>query len=57
MTNILLVKQYPTKKNVFRDVPLDLKDEDILHFFNNKEGLTIKTGVIAGRLRDKKTVN
>ena len=45
-------KTVPNEKNVFRDVPFDLKDEDILQFFNNK-GIMIKTGVIAGRLRDK----
>ena len=32
---------------------LDLKDECILQYLNNQEGMTVKTGVIAGRLRDK----
>ena len=45
-------KTVPNEKIVFRDVPFDLKDEDILQFLNNK-GIMIKTGVIAGRLRDK----
>ena len=58
-TNVEIYDKYPTGKTVpnekivFRDVPFDLKDENILQFLNNKEGLTVKTGVIAGRLRDK----
>ena len=53
MTNILSGKQYRMKKIAFRDVPFDLKDDCILQFQNNQEGMTVKTGVIAGRLRDK----
>ena len=59
-TNVEIYDKYPTGKTVpnekivFRDVPFDLKDENILQFLNNKKGLTVKTGVIAGRLRDKK---
>ena len=55
-------EKYPTgktvsnEKKVFRDDPFDLKDEHILQFLNNKEGIMIKTDVIAGRLRDKNTI-
>ena len=32
----------PNGKNVFKYVPIDLKYENILKLFNNKEGLTEK---------------
>ena len=41
------------RKLFLRDVPFDLKDEHILQFLKNKDGILVKTGVIAGRLRDK----
>ena len=58
-TEIEIHDIYPTgkpisnEKIVFRDVPFDLKDEHILNCWKNKDGIMVKTSVIAGRLRNK----
>ena len=47
-TNVEIYDKYSTgktvsnEKNRFTDVAFDLKDENILPFLNNKEGLTVK---------------
>ena len=46
-------KSVPNEKIVFRDVPFQLKDDQILNFLKNQKGIIVKSGVIAGRLRDK----
>ena len=40
------------KKNVFRDLPMCVSDNDILDYIHIQPGLISKSGVIPGRLRD-----
>ena len=44
-------KNIPDEKIVFRDLPMDFKDRDILDFISGHPGLIPRSGVIPGRLR------
>ena len=57
--NIDIHNKYPTatsvpnEKIVFRDVPFNVHDQDILQYLHNQPGVFVKTGVMAAKLRDK----
>ena len=46
-------KPVPNEKIIFKDLPFWVKDQEILDFLGTKEGITVKSGVISARLRDR----
>ena len=57
--NVEIHSDYPTskpalnKKSIFKDIPIDVSDEDIKHYIHNHPGIIVKTDVIHGRIRDE----
>ena len=47
-----IAKNIPDEKIIFRDLPMDLMDRDILDFISVQPGLIPRSGVIPGGLRD-----
>ena len=47
-------KPAPNEKILFKDIPIDISDEDILRYLHNHPGIVVKTDVIHGRIRDEK---
>ena len=45
-------KSIPNEKIVLKDIPLSVKDSEILEFLNDQPGIMVKSGVIAARIRD-----
>ena len=41
------------KKKFFKDILIDVSDEDIIHYLHNHPGIVVKTDVIHGRIRDE----
>ena len=46
-------KIVPNEKILFKDFPFSVSDNELLDYLNNQPGIHVKTGMIAGRLRDK----
>ena len=47
-------KPPPNEKIIFKDIPIDVSDEDIINYLRNHPGIVLKTDVIHGRIRDEK---
>ena len=47
-----ITKPAPNEKIVFRDIPIGVRDDEILEFLNKQPGIVLKTDVINGRIRD-----
>jgi len=45
-------KPMPNEKIVFRDVPINVRDGDILDYLHQQPGIVVKSAVIQGRIRD-----
>ena len=43
----------PNEKILFRDLPLSMGDSDIIDFLNLQPGITVKSGIIAAKIRDE----
>ena len=46
-------KPAPNETIIFKDIPYDASDEEILKFLKQQPGIVMKSGVIKGRIRDK----
>ena len=50
-------KPVPNEKIVFKDIPIDVSDEDVIQYFQNHPGIVVKTAVIHGQIRyDKNNI-
>ena len=47
-------KPPPNEKITFKDIPIDVSDEDIINYLRNHPGIVLKTDVIHGIIRDEK---
>ena len=45
-------RNIPNKKILFKDLPLHVRDGEILDFFSNQPGINVRSKVIASRIRD-----
>ena len=45
-------KSVPNEKVIFKDIPLSVDDNEIIEYLNSQPGITVKSGVIAARIRD-----